>query len=216
MVEPHERIKLTVIGALAVGKTCLISRFVYKRYSDTHVPTIGVDFMIHKFEHAGIPCRAMIWDTAGQERFMAISPTMIRATNIVFVVYDLTSTIEKIIHQINYWLEIVRMHVTDPTEVSIYLIGNKSDLVRGSGAAEIEVGIGPTIEKWSQLLETPIHHQIASAKQGYNVDTIFNQALHGYMDEMMDRLRAKFRGSNKKPSVRLEETPTESKCHCTN
>lgn len=37
--------KLIVLGDTAVGKSCLLERYANDRFSNSHIPTIGVDFV---------------------------------------------------------------------------------------------------------------------------------------------------------------------------
>ena len=39
-------VKLVFIGDQSVGKTCLLQRCSEDKFSDTHMPTIGIDFKV--------------------------------------------------------------------------------------------------------------------------------------------------------------------------
>ena len=55
--------KLIVIGESSVGKTSLIQSFVNNQFSNSVVSTIGIDFLIKKFEVDGTTYKLQIWDT---------------------------------------------------------------------------------------------------------------------------------------------------------
>ena len=60
--EKHDFLfKVILFGDNAVGKTCLLSRFIYKKFE--FQPTIGVDFEITRFNIDGKVIKAYIWDT---------------------------------------------------------------------------------------------------------------------------------------------------------
>jgi small GTP-binding protein len=64
------------------------------------------------------------WDCGGQDRFRAIIPNYLRNTNGVCLLYDITNP--KTIENVNEWLQLIYEH--GPTDVSIMLVGNKTDL----------------------------------------------------------------------------------------
>uniref|UniRef100_A0A3P8TK70 RAB34, member RAS oncogene family b n=1 Tax=Amphiprion percula TaxID=161767 RepID=A0A3P8TK70_AMPPE len=83
--------KVIVVGDVAVGKTCLISRFCRGAFDKNYKATIGVDFEMERFEVLGVPFSLQLWDTAGQERFKCIASTYYRGAQAIIVVFDLSS-----------------------------------------------------------------------------------------------------------------------------
>ncbi|CAM9544748.1 unnamed protein product, partial [Hapterophycus canaliculatus] len=69
-------IKILVVGDAGVGKTSVIQRYVNDEFSQTHQPTIGVDFFIKEvalengqtIASPGSTVRVQLWDIAGQDR----------------------------------------------------------------------------------------------------------------------------------------------------
>ena len=61
--------KVVIIGKSAVGKSCLLVRFVEDRFDTNYLATIGVDFQFKTFNIGDQKFRLDIWDTAGQERY---------------------------------------------------------------------------------------------------------------------------------------------------
>jgi len=57
--------KLVVIGNSSVGKTCLLRRFSQGFYSDTFIPTVGIDFVVKKLKIDNKIIKITIFDTAG-------------------------------------------------------------------------------------------------------------------------------------------------------
>lgn len=116
------------LGDSAVGKTSIISQYIYNTSNSDHQPTIGVDFFSKNID---IPdsnpprtIRMQIWDTAGQERFHAIIPSYIRNSTVVILVFDITSSSS--FNNLVKWHQTV-MNVADPN-VSFIVVGNKVDL----------------------------------------------------------------------------------------
>uniref|UniRef100_A0A667WWT2 Ras-related protein Rab-36 n=1 Tax=Myripristis murdjan TaxID=586833 RepID=A0A667WWT2_9TELE len=120
--------KVIVVGDVAVGKTCLISRFCKGAFDKNYKATIGVDFEMERFEVLGVPFSLQLWDTAGQERFKCIASTYYRGAQAIIVVFDLSSA-GSLAHA-RQWLEDA-MKENDPSSVLLFLVGTKKDLSVG-------------------------------------------------------------------------------------
>ncbi|XP_057322336.1 ras-related protein Rab-34-like isoform X2 [Microplitis mediator] len=117
--------KLIVLGDVAVGKTSLVNTFCHKSFNNNYKPTIGVDFEVERFDVLGVPFNLQIWDTAGQERFKAIAASYYRGSNIIMLVFDLTSLLS--LSHCRQWLEEAARSNTG--DYHIFLVGTKRDLM---------------------------------------------------------------------------------------
>lgn len=57
--------KIVIAGDSAIGKSCLVLRYVENTFSLNHVSTIGLDFRIKQVERDGKKIKLQVWDTAG-------------------------------------------------------------------------------------------------------------------------------------------------------
>ncbi|KAF4802227.1 ras-related protein Rab-41 isoform B [Turdus rufiventris] len=81
----------TGLGAtrtVEVGKTSLITRFMYDSFDNTYQATIGIDFLSKTMYLEDRTIRLQLWDTAGQERFLI--PSSIRDSAVALIVFDIT------------------------------------------------------------------------------------------------------------------------------
>ena len=117
-------IHILTLGNSAVGKTSLVVRFAENRFFETHVSTIGVDFIKKEIMLNDIPVNIQIWDSAGQEKYRSVSKQYFKKAQGVFLVFDLTSraSFEEILN----WLDIIKKETT--SGLPIVLVGNKCDL----------------------------------------------------------------------------------------
>ncbi|ELU36556.1 ryh1 [Rhizoctonia solani AG-1 IA] len=155
---PLKRTKIVLLGDQSVGKTSLITRFMYDTFDNTYQATIGIDFLSKTMYLDDRTVRLQLWDTAGQERFRSLIPSYIRDSSVAIVVYDITSESAK-------WIDDVRSE--RGTDVIIVLVGNKADL---SDKRQV------TMEEATQRAnELNIMFMETSAKAGHNVKTLFKK-----------------------------------------
>jgi len=122
--------KLVVVGDTSTGKTNLIQRYVNNKFSESSLPTIGVEFHSKNIkiqpnngEEQNI--QVQIWDTAGQERFRGIAGSYYRHSSGILLVYDIT--LRQSFDNLGKWLSEIKKYAEQ--DAFIYVIGNKKDLV---------------------------------------------------------------------------------------
>uniref|UniRef100_A0A1I8BJM7 Ras-related protein Rab-6A n=1 Tax=Meloidogyne hapla TaxID=6305 RepID=A0A1I8BJM7_MELHA len=151
---PLKKFKLVFLGEQSVGKTSLITRFMYDSFDNTYQATIGIDFLSKTMYLEDRTVRLQLWDTAGQERFRSLIPSYIR-----------DSTDANSFHQTSKWIDDVRTE--RGSDVIIMLVGNKTDLTE-KRQVSTEEGEQKAKELNVMFIET-------SAKAGYNVKHLFRR-----------------------------------------
>ncbi|PIK57752.1 putative ras-related protein [Apostichopus japonicus] len=160
---PLRKFKLVFLGEQSVGKTSLITRFMYDSFDNTYQATIGIDFLSKTMYLEDRTVRLQLWDTAGQERFRSLIPSYIRDSTVAVVVYDITNV--NSFHQTSKWIDDVRTE--RGSDVIIMLVGNKTDLA-DKRQVSIDEGERKAKELNVMFIET-------SAKAGYNVKQLFRR-----------------------------------------
>ena len=81
------------MGDSGVGKTSLLSRFVFESFDEQNMPTVAAGYKAKIVEVPGTNERVKmnIWDTAGQERYRAITSAYYRGAVGALLVYDTTN-----------------------------------------------------------------------------------------------------------------------------
>lgn len=171
---PLKKFKLVFLGEQSVGKTSLITRFMYDSFDNMYQATIGIDFLSKTMYLEDRTVRLQLWDTAGQERFRSLIPSYIRDSSVAVVVYDISSL--KSFQNTRKWVDDVRGE--RGADVIIVLVGNKTDL---GDKREVTQQMGEEEAKrcGALFVET-------SAKVGANVKALFRriaQALPGMEGE---------------------------------
>jgi len=116
--------KYIIVGDTSVGKSNLLMRFTYNKFTEDYQATTGVEFGVKNIEIKGQIYRIQIWDTAGQESFISITRSYYKNCVCAMVVYDITNSDS--FQHVRNWIEDIREH--SPQTVLIFLIGNKIDL----------------------------------------------------------------------------------------
>lgn len=80
--------KICMVGASAVGKTSLVSRFVKSIYSEIYQATIGVKVDKKTIEVEGQEVNLMFWDIAGEDEFKKITTSYLRGSSGYVLVVD--------------------------------------------------------------------------------------------------------------------------------
>lgn len=171
---PLAKYKLVFLGDQSVGKTSIITRFMYDNFDRHYQATIGIDFLSKTMYLEDRTVRLQLWDTAGQERFRSLIPSYIRDSSVAVVVYDVTNRASFL--NTTKWVEDVRAE--RGTNVVICLVGNKTDL--GNDKRQISTEEGEQKAQKDGLL-----FMECSAKAGYNVKSLFRKlatSLPGSVD----------------------------------
>jgi small GTP-binding protein len=183
--------KIVVVGESGVGKTNLMTRFAYNKFSKDHQSTIGVEFAAKIITLENKTIKAQIWDTAGQERFRAISTAYYRDAKAAFIVYDITK--KETFETIPKWLKEIREQ--GEPGMPIMCCGNKLDLAHIRDVSEKE---GKDFATKNKLLwmET-------SACEGTGVD----EAFMSVVEELFKATKSENKTNHGKPDPKSNSTP---------
>ncbi|KAI9269897.1 CBN-rab-6.1 protein [Sporodiniella umbellata] len=168
------RYKLVFLGEQSVGKTSLITRFMYDTFDSTYQATIGIDFLSKTLYLDEKTIRLQLWDTAGQERFRSLIPSYIRDSSVAVIVYDVSN--RNTFANTTRWVDDVKAERGN--EAIVVLVGNKTDL---SEKREVT-----TAEGEKKAKELGVLFIETSAKAGHNVKPLFKkiaQALPGVSED---------------------------------
>lgn len=162
-VSPLAKYKLVFLGDQGVGKTSIITRFMYDSFDKNYQATIGIDFLSKTMYLEDRTVRLQLWDTAGQERFRSLIPSYIRDSSVAVVVYDITNRASFL--NTSKWIEDVRNERGN--DVIMVLVGNKTDASE-KRQVSVEEGEDRASKEGIMFIET-------SAKAGFNIKSLFRK-----------------------------------------
>ncbi len=151
--------KVCLIGSFAVGKTSLLQRFVFSRFADKYLTTVGV-----KIDRKIVPTSRgsvslILWDLAGEDEFQSLQTAYLRGSAGFVVVIDCTRN--ETMQQARAHLEFLDEEFPNAAKT---IFVNKVDL---ENAWDLEQQELSSLEKLH-----PVHR--TSAKTGANVEEAFH------------------------------------------
>ena len=145
-----------------VGKTCLLINYFDKKFQESNISTIGVDFKTKYFKFNEKKVKVNYVDTAGQERFHSIASNFLKNANGILLVYAVNSRIS--FDKLQEWVDEVNKFANN---LPIIIVGNKSDLEEERQVSREEG------ENFAKKINCNFYE--VSAKTGYNVATVFDE-----------------------------------------
>ena len=187
-----KEIKVIFLGAGGVGKTSLIKRYINHIYDEYQNPTVGSSYVSKRIYYNNKDYNLNIWDVAGAEKYRSLAKFFIKESNIIVLVYDITS--KKSFLDLQFYLDTILDNIN--YKISIILVGNKKDLYNnieikesvGNNFAKVikakfaEVSAKNNDNEWNEFFENALKDYIKqiektieinydySDNEGYNID----------------------------------------------
>jgi small GTP-binding protein len=156
--------KVCMIGVPAVGKTSLVNQFVYRRFSEKYLSTIGTTISRKEVQvdrdGQSVDMKLIIWDLAGTESFSWVMKSYYRGAAGAIMVCDLTRP-ESLNALVFHFREFKKAN----PGASFVIAGNKNDLTDQRLIDEHDL----------QDLASAYNceYYLSSAKTGEHVDSMF-------------------------------------------
>ena len=166
-------IKLILVGNSDVGKSSIISQYVNKEISDTHLSTITNEKLKKIVKIKDKELELDIWDTVGQENFRSVNKIFMKKAEIVLLVYDITN--RKSFDELEFWYDQIIENCSDSIVV-IAIAANKSDLYEEQNV-DFDEGKEFAKKKSINIIEE------TSSLDFENIDSLFNKILLEYIDK---------------------------------
>ena len=163
------KFKLCLVGEPAVGKTCLVRKYVYNQFSDSYLTTLGTKVtkktvsIQHPDTKEIVKVNLLIWDIMGQKGFRKLlHESYFFGVQGIVAVCD--NTRESTLSELENWIDGIN-HIAK--EIPTVFLGNKCDLIDLQ-----QIGLNE-LKSFSSRYESPGAY-ITSAKTGENVDNAFD------------------------------------------
>ncbi|KAK5580919.1 hypothetical protein RB653_000944 [Dictyostelium firmibasis] len=158
-----KQLKLILVGDVNVGKTSILHRLIFSKFTDEYKSTIGADFLSKTFYQNDIITHIQLWDTAGQEKYWCLTSAFWRTSDAVILVFDIGN--ESSFRNLNFWYKQFKSKSINPDgtekQLPILLLANKSDsLTRAVDQSEIN--------QWCTDHKVNLYYEV-SAKSSKNI-----------------------------------------------
>ena len=180
------KLKILILGDSAVGKTCLLLKYIDGFFPETYISTIGVEYKIKPINKNNTKITLEIWDTCGQERYKSLSKSFMKGADGIIFQYDISD--KKTVEHIKNW---ITESENENTGFKKIIVGNKIDLPEESRQVKKE-----TMEKFCN--EKQLKGIEVSAKSGENVENAFNMLTELIIENMTKEEIINKYGKNKK------------------
>ena len=159
------KVKVCLVGEGAVGKTCLIRRFIQDQFDDRYISTLGAKVSKKEIKvdgaNGGMDVDMTIWDIMGEKGFRELlKEAYFHGAQGVLAVCDVTR--RKTLEDLDDWIEGV-YSVTG--KIPIEFLGNKIDL-----KDQVQISEDDMVQA-ARAYDSPFH--FTSAKAGVNVENAF-------------------------------------------
>lgn len=190
-------LKVVLLGKVNSGKTCFVTRYMTRSFSEETPSTIGAAFCRKDLYIQGSNLSLAIWDTAGAERYQAMSAMYYRSARAAVLCYDLTDRTS--FDKAKYWVD--QLKAAEP-DCRIYLCGTKLDLIEEAilpREVQTKAAANYGKEIGADVFET-------SSKRGFNVDKVFEKIAEDFM--RFNRSQA----SAPRGDVKVEKSTSSKSC----
>jgi len=148
--------KIILTGSFGVGKTSLFNQFIFNKFSDKYLTTIGVKVNKKTVDVGETKVNLLVWDIAGEVSQDKVPTSYFLGASGIIYVFDLTRplTYKNLSTNIDYLKQLLPGGV-------IKVVGNKKDLLTESELQQV-----------LDQVELPVQFT-TSAKTGENVEKLF-------------------------------------------
>ena len=186
MLVSEINIKLAVLGQWGVGKSSMVNVLLGKDYPAMYIPTIGSNIARKEYKLRDNHIRLNIWDIGGQRSFNPLNPVFFSNLDSALLLFDLNNPKESLQEIKDTYLKNLAKY---SPECIIYLIGNKSDLVKPEDS-DILLNIIRKI----QIEGFPLI--FVSAKTQDNITELFTLVVLDFLKKL-EKNQAQFQGISK-------------------
>ncbi len=158
--------RIIVMGAAGVGKTCIISQFLYETFHTQYKPTVE-ELHRGEYEINGLPLTLDILDTSGEYEFPAMRQLSISTGDAFILVYSVTDEASfEVVKKLREQILVQKNDEFTP----IVIVGNKADCIKERQIPRETAETTVNIDWDNGFVE-------GSAKNNINIVGIFQELL---------------------------------------
>ena len=173
-----------MVGAFAVGKTSLVTQYVYGKFNPFVDATVGASFLTKIIPLDGISVKLQIWDTAGGEKYKSLIPMYYRGSHIAVIVYAINDMFsferaKELVEEVKSLCESDDDETKPSDSLVIALVGNKADIEDQRTVSRKEG------EEFADAVSAIFME--TSAKTGEGINELFTKIISGLPKEVLKK-----------------------------
>lgn len=177
--------KIIVVGNGNAGKTCLVNRFCYDKFSMDTSMTIGVNFNAITIQATKgkepIQIDCILWDLGGQGKFYNLLPYFSEGANGIIYAFDLSNSQRQGLEDlVTKWRPMIISHIKE--SIPSILVGTKADVIDGNE----DIYTPETLKTYQKELEA-VGYIETSAKENKNIKTPFIDIVQAIVNKPIFR-----------------------------
>ena len=165
---PKDHYRIVVMGAAGVGKTCIVSQFLYEKFVAEYKETVE-ELHRGQYEVHGKHLTLDILDTSGSYEFPAMRTLSISTGDAFVLVYSVGD--EESFDEVKRLRDQVLQQKAGSDQVPIVIVGNKADIDDNARV------ISPLAAETTVNIDWGNGYVEASAKDNFNIVGIFKELL---------------------------------------
>lgn len=177
----YRTFKVIMLGDSAVGKTCLLDRFLRGEFQPEYVPTAEVSISEKEFAFSKYTVKLLFWDVNGKEVLGKSAESYCGNAKAAIIVYDVCRPGSMAFAEEQYR----RLVETLGYRPVVWLVGNKADLEKRLVDRE-------AAEEKARVLG--LGHIETSAKTGENVEELFTAVLRDLLRARLEEVERVLEG----------------------
>jgi len=155
--------KICLLGSYGVGKTSLVRKYVYDKFEERYLSTLGVNItkkIVDTQSNSNNTFELIIWDIANIEKFDSVVKNYLSGAHGAIIVTDVTrhNTTESVSDFVKNFLNINE-------NAKYVIVGNKIDLFQSNSFDK---------EKYLSKIPSGAAFYFTSAKTGENIEQVFS------------------------------------------
>ncbi|KAJ5067261.1 ras-related protein rab-24 [Anaeramoeba ignava] len=195
-------LKIVLLGASFVGKSCLVEKFLYDKFTEGQQPTVAAGFGSKTVFVQDNKLTLGIWDTAGSERYESLSKMYYRGAGAAIVCYDMTN--HDTFDRLRFWVNELR---ENEKNCPIYLVGTKLDAIMDGKTRQVSA---QEVSEFSSEIEAKTFE--TSAKKSIQVEELFLTIAEDFLNKKNGKV---IQSGKKKPNqIIIEPTLKKDKSGC--
>ncbi|XP_029105601.1 ras-related protein Rab-7b-like isoform X2 [Scleropages formosus] len=120
-------LKIVILGALGVGKTSLLHRYIHDVFYEDYRCTLGASVQHKSVNVEGHTARLQLWDTGAQERFRSMVSVFYKGLDSCILTFDLTDR-DTFVELESWRQSVLDQSRTSDAGLPFIVLGNKTDV----------------------------------------------------------------------------------------